>query len=1560
MELNWGKLRPYNDSLNSAFEELCCQLAGSEVIPSGAKFIRKGTPDAGVECFWKLSNGDEYAWQAKFFRSSGEIDWDQMDRSIDTALEKHPDLKKYIFCLPMDRPDARIDDRMSCLEKWNERVDKWKTQADEKGMTVDYEYWGQHEIGTRLALDKHSGRRFFWFNEEYLSQKWLEGNLEIAIKNAGTRYTPELNVDVPISKTFDALGRSDEYKEKLKYSIGRLNKSYKRGSSATVSEYAQKELEELNGNLQQCKNNMHALSESPLTIWNIEDAEENCKAALNSIDNLRRKLEESEKELKSKTEDDSGDIVAKKQDFSYELHNLRELEIAFYDLSHSIKDPSFQVANRPSLLVLGNAGTGKTHLFCDVANKRIASGLVTVLLLGQHFTSGNPWSQIISQLALPNSTTRDTLLGALEAAAQTSGNRALIMIDALNESEDRRIWLNNLAGILAVLRNFPWIGVAISIRKSYQDVVIPNNLIGNKITLIEHRGFVDCGYEAIKKFFEHYHIQLPSVPFLEPEFYNPLFLKIFCEGLHKKGESRIPPGLKGITNVFDFFLDAINEKLGRDSERYDVNLKLVQKTAYKVAEKMAEDSVEWLLYNDTDELLKSIWPQETHTLLPLRALISEGLFSEDRFLTPSGDWQEGIKFCYQRFSDHMITHYLLKSYGNRKSLAVNVATSKNIISVILKKIAREYNRFRLKRAFRLEKALGKFIKDEYSCWRYSGLIEAFSVQIPEFIGCEFVVLAPNISGYDFVNKSFVNSLLWRNPTYISKRTLEYINSYIIYSHSHDQFLEALLTVAPLPYHPYNADFLHKHLMKQGLAKRDSWWSTFLYDQYGEKGPLDRLIDWCWSREDKQHISDDSVKLCAKSLCWFFTTSQRSIRDRATKALVALLRNRIHIMKQLLHEFNKVDDPYVLERLYASAYGCAMKSKNKEGVIELAVDTYNLIFEEGTPPVNISLRGYARCLVELGLCYDSDLDVDVNKVRPPYHSEWTENITAVADVKSIYQIPYHDKMTDEEWGQDSIIFSVLDNDFARYIIGTNFGHSNWSSRRLGVPREPTNREIHEAFLENLNQVQKEKLKEYKEALIQSIRIKLPLNIDRLILPSEEQIETNSVDIEDASKEQEDAKEVERKKDEFLATLDSSQIEIFNSKIDNFVEDSRLLHERDYFDLSIAQAFILERVFSLGWNKELHGQFDCRVSRYGPISRTSHKPERIGKKYQWIAYRELLARVSDNFEYVGGITGEDREYIGTWQLSHSRDIDPSCVLKKTGHEGWGVHEKTWWFPYEYIAWEEPEDDVKWLKETDDLPDFSTIIKVPGRENNEWITLEGFYNLEQPAPPEEDKYELERRTMWFSVKSYIVKKGDIDKIYEWAKRQDFWGDWMPKSYDVDVFLGEYFWSPAFKYFQDPYYGQSGWGKGDAERRGIPCDILITTTSYSSEMSGYDCSIDEGFRICTPAQEIVSKMNLNWSGYGGKWLDAKGDLIAFDPSVHEKGPGCMLIRKNSLLKYLNENGYDIIWTIIGAKRMLGGSMSSRYSFKGELKINGVARLQNGDLFPNIHYDFQNPNQPK
>src|SRR5207247_10199065 len=98
------------------------------------KFVRKGAPDAGVECYWALPGGDEHAWQAKFFIAPPSVgQWAQIDDSVKTALTKHPRLTRYTVCVPIDRPDPRQQSQKSFLDKWTERVPGGDTCAPNGG-----------------------------------------------------------------------------------------------------------------------------------------------------------------------------------------------------------------------------------------------------------------------------------------------------------------------------------------------------------------------------------------------------------------------------------------------------------------------------------------------------------------------------------------------------------------------------------------------------------------------------------------------------------------------------------------------------------------------------------------------------------------------------------------------------------------------------------------------------------------------------------------------------------------------------------------------------------------------------------------------------------------------------------------------------------------------------------------------------------------------------------------------------------------------------------------------------------------------------------------------------------------------------------------------------------------------------------------------------------------------------------------------------------------------------------------------------------------------------------
>jgi hypothetical protein len=157
------------------------------------------------------------------------------------------------------------------------------------------------------------------------------------------------------------------------------------------------------------------------------------------------------------------------------MYSLRDLSGDLTKLEFLADSNEARLSNIPAFLLVGSAGIGKTHLFCDIAKRRIGRNLPTILLLGTQFRSSEPWSQIIQRLGL--SCTRDEFLGALDSTAKARKSRALIMIDGINEGDGKFLWKDNLPGMLQTLSKYPWIGIAIRVRTSYEEVVIRNDLV---------------------------------------------------------------------------------------------------------------------------------------------------------------------------------------------------------------------------------------------------------------------------------------------------------------------------------------------------------------------------------------------------------------------------------------------------------------------------------------------------------------------------------------------------------------------------------------------------------------------------------------------------------------------------------------------------------------------------------------------------------------------------------------------------------------------------------------------------------------------------------------------------------------------------------------------------------------------------------------------------------------------------------------------------------------------------------------------------------------------------
>jgi hypothetical protein len=1506
VSLNWMQLRSWDGSQNRAFEELCCQLAHAESFPAGSRFTRKGTPDAGVECYWTLPAGDEAGWQAKFFPSVGKSQWQQLDESVKNALDKHPRLTRYTICLPFDRADPRIEKKgkkqKSAMSEWDAHVETWTQWAKDRGVEVSFEYWGDHEISERLSLDEHHGRHYFWFHEDRFGPQWFQQRFDEARANVGERYTPELNVDLPVARLFEGLGRTVAFRLRFLRLRGKIGKESAWLSSATIRKEEPlyrpiaDAVNELVGSLAVFE------ADDYLEPYDFSKLVQQARDAADVAYECGYALEERARAEKSR------------EAYSYERHHAYQLGALLRDLAEEASFSAAHAANTRAVVLDGDAGHGKTHLLFDVADRRIGSKQPTVILLGGQFTKGDLWTQVLQLLQVDCK--RDEFLGALDAAAEARRGRALILIDALNEGDDRTIWKKGLAGFLTACARYPRISVGVTVRTPYLPDVLPDGL-GEKVTRETHHGFAEHEYQATRTFFDWFGIKRPSVPLLNPEFQNPLFLKLVCKGIKDAGLTEMPKGIHGVTQMFSFLLDAVNQKLSAlDHLDFDPKKRLVHNALKSIAEALATSATHLLPRDQAQAIVDAHLPGRTYNNSLFARLLSEGLLAEERVPREDG-LHEGIRFTYERLQDHQIASYLLD---------VHVGTDG------------------VHAAFAADQPLGARARELASEWTF-GLIEALAIQVPERYGVELPDELPDVASAP-MRRAFIRSLLWRQPESIGSGAKKYMRGL-----QRDEFrllCDVILTVTANPDHPFNADFLDARLLRDSMPERDAWWSIYLAGEYGEHTAVDRLVEWAWSPEDKTHIDHESVRLAATALLWFLTTSHRPLRDRATKALVRLLTPRLHVLDGLLRTFRDVDDLYVRERLYAVAYGCALRSSDAAGIGNIAKHVFEDVFSGGDPTPHILLRDYARGVIERAAALNVADGLDLALARPPYKSAWRDDLPSAEELEAKYDNP-PEGSGDVGHAQSTIYFSVAGGgDFDRYVIGTNSHSFNWTALRLGEEAPLTKQERHDAFVETLSDEQRELLEQFETArreasfrlLIASYEEGSPETGASEALEGAQPVRLPSpfrrrTDEELGRIEQDVERDIAEKEAAFRALLSPEEIQRFESEALPFIESRGNGDEEHLFDLGIAQRFVLTRVFELGWTVERFGPFDRNVGRYRNDGRAANKPERIGKKYQWLAWHEFLALVSDRFQYEDRGASDVDEYEGPWQ-DFDRDLDPSLLITSTASERSGAG--AWWSPeLPYGEWRAVSGDAAWAAQESDLPPVEPLIAVKHSDGRELLVLETYREWTEPAPPGVQRYDVERREIWYMVKSYLVKREDADTLYQWGLGQNFFGMWMPEAHETTrVYLGEFFWAPAFHYHSSRYAGRPAWIR-KAEGSRLPAAVLLTTDRYMCEHGTFDCSLDDTVHIHLPAAEIVEWMSLRWQGKEGYYVDAQETEVAFDPSVFETGPGAVVIDRTRLVDMLDKQGLAIVWTVLGEKRVLiphGGHRTAPHIISGFYRL--------------------------
>lgn len=1318
------------------------------------------------------------------------------------------------------------------------------------------------------------------------NDNWFDTQCKSSINDLGGRYTPELNFELEVAEIFDGLGRTTEFQKRIDKRIDNLIIKGKK---------VLKENPSIPESLLQLQQNFDSLFE----LHSITSFQGTEILPQNKMHDLLTDSLSVSQVLYDYYHDEERKIQKEKNDYHFyhkyglKLRNLRELIAELNSIINYLKSDSFRLANCPYLILDGEAGIGKSHLLGDIVSKRITKGYKSIFLLGQHFvTDEDPWTQIFKKLQIKN-TPNNVFLKRLNDYGQKQGKRIVIFIDAINEGRGRYFWQNNINSFINDIKPYVWLSLALTIRTSYKNLIYPKNQSrNNEVIECPIFGFRNVEYDASKLFFSNYKIELPNVPLLHPEFQNPLFLKMFCEGISKSGLTKIPDGLQGMSSIINFFIEGINYILSKPNRvDYPESINLVKKSITVLIKHKIELQSRYIPYEKAFELIQKVISPFTDRKGFIEDLITEGVLSKNLFWKSDDEYEEGIYLAYERFEDHLTSLFLIEE---------------------IQDITNE---------FKEGGKLFDIVKDERAINFNKGIIDALSVQLPEKFGKELFELTSHIKGTYSIIESFVDSLLWRKVESFTEISRTYVNEYVLkYNGTYELFWENIISVAGIPGHFFNAYSLHENLMKYSLPDRDSHWTQLLKYKFHDDSSVKRLIDWSWLDNDKTHISDEAIKLASITLMWFHTSTNRKLRDCSTKAMINLLKDRINVLIELLELFENVNDPFVYERLYAVAYGCSVHNRDKQDLYLLSNSVFEKIFNVDEVYPHILLRDYARGVIEYSNHIGCDFDFDIAKVRPPYKSTWPDNIPSEKELEEKYD--------NEKYCH--IWSSVMSfGDFARYTIGTNHNYSEWSGFQKG--ETPIDRE--------------EVLNDFKEDLSEE-QLLLFESLDPII--SEESGEELKIgdtaikfDVAVGRKTEEELADIRLK---FKNSLSQKALENYESEIEPYLDHNHnIINTAENFDLRIAQRLIFNRVIELGWNPKQHLTFDKDIGT-GRV-RSTQPHERIGKKYQWIAYYEYLAKLSDNFikhERSYSRKNIEQPYQGPWE-PYVRDIDPTILIRETGNYDENNPESFWWTNGKSFNWDCTNEE--WLTDGEELPEFEELIQIKDLDGNSWIVLEGYPSWSEPKKIGEEKWDYPHKEIWCHVRSYLVKEGDFDTFATWAVKQDFMGRWMPESTDrYEMFSREYYWSPAYKFFGTEYYGGNVWSDvNDRDSGEFIASVAVSAESYLWEEE-FDRSKEEVLSFLKPCSLIYDGMDLNYSCKEGEFVDSSNNLICFASNVLHNSKSYLLIRKEPFLKFLKENKLKIIWTILGEKQVLGGR-SFKNDYKGRLEYSGAYILEDDKL---------------
>ncbi len=630
--------------------------------------------------------------------------------------------------------------------------------------------------------------------------------------------------------------------------------------------------------------------------------------------------------------------------------------------------------------LLADAGGGKTQTAAQLTAPQ-EDRPAGILLHGRNLHKGQTLDHLAGSFSLNGNplTSMERLLATTDAAGKRAGCRLPVVIDGLNEAENPKDWKAPLASLGETVKHYPNVLVVCTLRtgehrreeywgrhqeqptsrESFAVMALPDD-----IRRVESEGFGKDTNEAIERYFKYFKIDPGDAEIPLDFLQHPLTLRIFCEVKNPSRKARVKIDYfpASLSSLFEKYIENICERISQltnlshsysmeDVERavYQFGLELWQAGQRELDEQNFRQAT-----SDSDR----DWDSSIVNLLAQEGIIFRNPGSEpySYVITP----------VYDALGGFIIANSLLKKHLDDREFGW------------------------LRESDSEQRFYGED-SHELAVDIFRSLVTLSPRRIP---GTQLWKVAPQL-----LHKPALRFATALDPEYLDQDTLDGI--WKIASDNlreETRLLSRLQALRGAANHPLNANFLDSVLRPLSVAERDLSWTEWIRKTRSERFQDLLTLEERW----RENPSDrpPSERLRARWVMWLLTSTDRELRDVATRALYWFGRGDPEALFEDTISSLEINDPYVPERMLAASYGVAMAlhAAPKEAtfsnttLLRYAQNIYNSLFAEKAlfSTTHVLMREYATRTIELALLHNPYPSVfsqgEIERSNPPFTAE----------------------------------------------------------------------------------------------------------------------------------------------------------------------------------------------------------------------------------------------------------------------------------------------------------------------------------------------------------------------------------------------------------------------------------------------------------------------------------------------------------------------------------------------------------------------------------------------